>query len=115
MRLLRLQHVEIGPRDRIIRRFFAIIKATPATQRRFISPIPGAPQLYMWRVSPLETSTKRFFHKQVFLEDRDCARRILKNQAFERAVSGLVLEGCVFDGGRCPVCRCDYFPVCPAE
>jgi hypothetical protein len=40
------------------------------------------------------------FHNQAFLEDRDYGRGIRKNQAFARVVSGLVLEGCVFDAGR---------------
>ena len=37
------------------------------------------------------------FQKRVFLEDRDCARPMLKNQAFARAVPRWVLEGCGFD------------------
>jgi hypothetical protein len=35
------------------------------------------------------------YQKQVFLEDPDCARRRLKNQAFASAASGWVLEGTV--------------------
>jgi hypothetical protein len=38
-----------------------------------------------------------FFQNQVFLEDRDCARRMLKHQAFAPAVPKWALEGCGFD------------------
>jgi hypothetical protein len=37
------------------------------------------------------------FQNQVFLEDRDCARLMLKNQALRRVVPRWVLERCGFD------------------
>jgi hypothetical protein len=51
------------------------------------------------------TSTRRpaaLFQKQVFLEDRDCARPMLKSQAFVCTVRERVLEGPGFDTGCLP-------------
>ena len=60
---------------------------------------------FVARFGPL----RGLFQNQVFLEDRDCARGMLKNQAFACDAAGGVLEGRGFDAVAALFATVSYF------